>query len=39
MRALLRDPYECEPELGGIARIVEVSLKFNVRYGCALWDC
>ena len=25
MRALLRDPYECKVELGGIARIVEVS--------------
>ena len=42
MRALLREPCECQAELGGIARIVEVNLvsfKF-VRYGGggALWD-
>ena len=34
---LLRDPCECKAEVGGIARIVEVSFAL-VRYGGALRD-
>ena len=37
MMALMRDPCECKAEVGGIARIVEVSFEL-VRYGGALWD-
>ena len=37
----MRDPCECHAELGGIARIVEVSFVFSfkfVMYGGPLWD-
>ena len=40
MRALLSGPCEYQAELGGIARIIEVSFvsfKF-LRYGGVLWD-
>ena len=41
MRTLLRDPCQCQPELGGIVRIIEVSFvsfKFVREGGWGTYD-